>query len=739
MWSSGGRATLGATATALRNTAFKGGAITDSPVQPHKNKILAKSLLIGNKPYFCAKPKYMAYSYLADNPDPIIRESESLVEIISKRALAQPNHVVYKYLGDGVNETEQFTFSEIDRVARSIAQALAKKLTAGDRVVLLFPQGLQYIAALYGCFYGGFVAIPAYPPRRNRKTDRLNAIIEDSGAAACIATREVFTAVERNFSDNKLLSDMDWFVYEDVCTNENPNPVSRLPKPDEVAFLQYTSGSTGNPKGVMITHENIIYNSEFIRQSFGFSSDTVGMNWLPIFHDMGLIGGIFQAAFLGLINIGMPPVAFLKNPLNWLKAIDKYKATTGGGPNFSYDYCVQKIKPAEVEGLDLSTIKNFYCGGEPVRRKTFEMFPKAFANAGVRTNQMFAVYGMAETTLIVSGGMPGSEPKYVRVNQEALSKNKLVFVSKEDKGIDLVSNGHVWMETKVAIVNPDTFAETDESNIGEVWIKGPTVAKGYWNKPEETKRTFGAFTKSGSGPWLRSGDLGFIFEGDLYITGRLKDLIIIRGVNYYPNDIEYSVQQSHEAFKDNAGAAFSIQVDGVEKLVLVQELERNFLRNTDHDALMAHIRKVIADEHELEVHAIALIRTGSIPLTSSGKIQRRQTRYEYLTGKLNVTALWQKEKQETVLNKPSITEPTEENIKSWLVEWVMKNQHFKREEIDLDTPITSYGIDSLAAVTLEQEISTQFGFQWHVSYFMLNPTINKLAEDGMKIFRGEME
>ncbi len=681
----------------------------------------------------------MAYTYLMDNTDPVIRESESLVEIISKRADLQPEHVVYRYLGDGVNETERFTFKEIDRVARSVAQELAKKLVPGDRVVLLFPQGLQYIAALYGCFYGGFIAIPAYPPRRNRKTDRLNAIIEDSGASACIATRDVFSTVERNFSDNELLSGMDWFVYEDICGLENPKALNRFPKPDEVAFIQYTSGSTGNPKGVMITHENIIYNSEFIHRSFGFDATTVGMNWLPVFHDMGLIGGIFQAAFLGLLNVGMPPVAFLKNPLNWLKAIDKYKATTGGGPNFSYDYCIQKIKPEEVVGLDLSTIKNFYCGGEPVRRKTFEAFPKAFSGAGVRTNQMFAVYGMAETTLIVTGGDPASEPEFVRVNQEALSKNRVVFVTPDEKGIDLVSNGHVWMETEIVIVNPDTFSEADENSIGEVWIKGPTVAKGYWNKPEETKRTFSAYTKSGSGPWLRSGDLGFIFEGNLYITGRLKDMIIIRGVNYYPNDIEYSVQQSHEAFKDNAGAAFSIQVDGVERLVLVQELERNYLRNADHDALMAHIRKVIADEHELEVFAVALIRTGSIPLTSSGKIQRRQTRYEYLTGKLNITALWQKEEQETVEVKVSTAEPTEENIKEWLIKWVMKNQHFKREEIDFDTPITSYGIDSLAAVTLEQEISTQFGFQWHVSYFMLNPTINKLAKDGMKIFNGEME
>ena len=677
----------------------------------------------------------MAYSFLFDNPDPIIRESESLVEIISKRAVAQPEEIVYRYLGDGINETELFSFKEIDRVARSISEELSKKLNKGDRVLLLFPQGLQYVAALYGCFYGGFIAIPAYPPRRNRKMDRINSIIEDSGAAAGLVTEDVFKTIERNFAEDELLKGMAWFEYEKISTNPLPNGVVKLPEPDEVAFIQYTSGSTGNPKGVMITHKNIIYNSDFIRRSFGFDKNTVGMNWLPIFHDMGLVGGIFQAAFLGLVNIGMPPVVFLKNPLNWLRAIDKYKATTGGGPNFSYDYCIQKIKPEEVKGLNLSSIKNFYCGGEPVRRKTFEAFPAAFAEAKVRTNQMFAVYGMAETTLIVTGGDPASEPKYVRVDQEALTKNRLVFVSTSQKGINLVSNGHVWMETIVAIVNPETFEPVDANGIGEVWISGPTVAKGYWNKPEENRRTFHAQMANGHGPWLRSGDLGFMYKDELYITGRLKDLIIIRGVNYYPNDIEYSVQQSHEAFKPNSGAAFSIHKEGVEKLVIVQELERTFLRNVDHAVLMDHIRKTVAEEHELEAYSIVLIRTGSIPLTSSGKIQRRQTRYEFLTEKLNVIASWHLDIESPNVNQVLFSQPTEEAIKNWLIQWIMKNQHFKKEEIDLNTPITSYGIDSLAAVTLEQEISTQFGFQWHVSYFMLNPTINKLAEEGMEIFK----
>ena len=400
-------------------------------------------------------------------------------------------------------------------------------------------------------------------------------------------------------------------------------------------------------------------------------------------------------------------------------------------------YCIQRTNKEEREALDLSSIKTFYCGGEPVRKKTMKDFSKAFEKSGVSPVQMYPVYGMAETTLIVSGGFQNELPKYLKIDAVALQENKVIPVDDGTiKTIDLVGCGHSWMETKIVIIDPDTFERKAKNKVGEIWVSGPTVAKGYWNKAEENQRTFNAkIANTEEGPFLRTGDLGFLYENELFITGRLKDLIIIRGVNYYPNDIELTVQNADSSLKQNSGAAIPVTMMGEEKLVVVQELERTALRNTDYEEVFKNIRAAIAEEHELEVYGIVLIRTGSIPLTSSGKIQRRLTKYGYLNKELNVVAAWHQKNTEQVTQRETKQEPSAENIKTWLTHWIIRNQHFSLKEIDPDKNIMSYGIDSLAAVTLEQEISEQFGFQWHVSSFMLNPTINKLAEEGMEIYR----
>ncbi|NQU34074.1 MAG: non-ribosomal peptide synthetase, partial [Bacteroidetes bacterium] len=436
----------------------------------------------------------------------------------------------------------------------------------------------------------------------------------------------------------------------------------------------------------------------------------------------------------------MPPMAFLKNPVNWLKGIQKYKATTVGGPNFTYEYCISKISDEDIKGLDLTSIKVAFCGAETIRKSTYLNFSSKFKAAGFAEKQLYSCYGMAETTLIVTGGYRNEKPKYLSVDTTSLSENKVVIVSEANKNLtSLVGCGHIWLDTKIEIVNPKTMQKCSHDEVGEIWISGPTIADGYWNNPEETKMTFGAMIADlNEGPFLRSGDLGFFHEKELFITGRIKDLIIIRGVNYYPNDIEFSIQNAIPELRQNGGAAFPITVDDTEKLVVVQELERTAMRDTDHNLIIDRIREVIAEEHELEVHSIVLIRAGSIPMTSSGKIQHRQTKYEYLHGDLSIVASWTKEKtNSTDVNFEELTVLTEEAIKEWVIQWIMRNQNFRRQEIDPDKNIMTYGIDSLAAVTLETEISKQFGFQWHVSSFILNPTINKLAVEGMEIYNEE--
>jgi len=680
----------------------------------------------------------MTYSFLKNNSEPMVHNCTTYTDVIKNWTNKKPNHVVFRFLQDGVNENESFTYKQLETRSKALGATMQSKGKKGDRVLLLFQPGLSYVASLYACFYSGFIAVPAYPPRRNKGMDRIHTIISDSEATICLVSQQVYNDIKKNLQNDDKLNKLQWIIYDDITDTEAKSFNETQIYADDVALLQYTSGSTGNPKGVMITQLNILYNSEYIRQSFGLDDKSVGVNWLPIFHDMGLIGGILQAAYVGGINIGMPPMAFLKKPLNWLKAIEKYGGTTAGGPNFSYDYCIQKTTDDECKELDLSTIDVFFCGAEPIRKSTYTNFTDKFTVSKSREQQLYSCYGMAETTLIVTGGNQADKPQYITIDSNSLSENKVKILTGENRtGVNLVGCGHTWMETQIEIVNPITMEKASSNEVGEIWISGPTVAAGYWNKPEETNRTFGAkLNNSSSINYLRTGDLGFFHEDELYITGRLKDLIIIRGVNHYPNDIEFTIQKLIPELRQNGGAVFSVTESYNESLVIVQELERTAMRNTNFDDILDNIRKIIAEEHELDVYSIVLIRAGSIPITSSGKIQRRQTKYEYLSNELSIVKQWTKESnlgKDATDNKQSV--PTEEAIREWLILWIMRNQHFRRDEIDINKNIMSYGIDSLAAVTLETEISKQFGFQWHVSSFMLNPTINKLAIEGVELYK----
>ncbi len=667
--------------------------------------------------------------------DPHLEGAENIVSIINERAIRTPDKNIYRFLEDGETETASFTIKQLDSKARMVAQNLLKHGKKGDRILLLFPTGLDYVAAFFGCLYAGMIAIPAYPPRRNRSLDRVVSIIKDSGATISLLSRKVSEDISRNFADDDILNTINWVVFEDF--HESDASGWKMPdiQSEDLALLQYTSGSTGEPKGVMISHGNIIYNSEYIRRSFSFDENLQGVNWLPIFHDMGLIGTIIQPAYVGGANVIMPPVTFLKNPLNWLKAIDKYKANNGGGPNFSYDYCIQKTTEEERASFDLSHMETFYCGAEPIRQSTLETFAMGLKASEMSRNMLFPCYGLAEGTLIVSGSHMGAGPKYLNVDADSLSKNQInILAEQEENGIKLVGCGHLWMDTKVLIVDPETHLEVQDGTIGEVWIAGPTVAKGYWNNQELSHQIFHAqLADTHEGHFMRSGDLGFFHQEELYITGRLKDLIIIRGVNYYPTDIEFTVQHNSTTLRQYGGAAFPLVVEGDEKLAVVQELERTAMRLDDYEPILNTIRQDIAMEHELEVYAIILIRTGSLPLTSSGKIQRRHCKNLFLNEQLSVVASWQQKQTEAPSQAQEHPEPTEEAIKEWLTHWIVRNQHFKLEDIDPEKHLLSYGLDSLAAVNLETEISAHFGVQWHVSSFMLNPTINKIAKEGAEM------
>lgn len=683
----------------------------------------------------------MAFSFLKDYNDPDVINCSTYSEVILNRVISCPEKVAFRFLDDGEKESESFTYDQLQIKAKAIASLFQEFGKKGDPVLLLFHPSLSYVASLFACLFSGFVAIPAYPPRRNRGVERIYSILEDSEAKICLLSKEVKNDIERNFADNELFKDMKWIVYDDVTDKSSSNFEEVDLFPEDVALIQYTSGSTGQPKGVMLTQQNLLYNSEYIRQSFNHDRNLVGVNWLPIFHDMGLIGTVLQPPYVSGTSILMPSMAFLKNPYLWLKAIEKYKATTIGGPNFTYDYCVDKIPDQKKGDVDLSSIKIAFCGAETIRKSTYDRFIGDFDRSNARYEQLYSCYGMAETTLIVTGGFHDENPKFIVVDANSLSKNKIVkLVDKYEDGVILVGCGHTWMDTKIEIIDPVSLRKCKANEVGEIWVSGPTVAAGYWKKPEETQRIFNAhISTTGEGPFLRTGDLGFVVDNELYITGRIKDLIIIRGVNHYPGDIEFSVQKYVHELRKNGGAAFPVTVDGIEKLVIVQEVERTAMRNTDHSLIISKIREVVAEKHELDIHAVVLIRPGSIPMTSSGKVQHRQTKFEYLNNELNIVAGWENIKSENLIDYPSSASvPTEDSIKEWVVNWIVRNQNINKNDIDLDMNLMSFGIDSLAAVTLETEISKQFGFQWHVSSFILNPTINKLAEEGMEIYNETM-
>ncbi|MEH1847860.1 MAG: aminotransferase class I/II-fold pyridoxal phosphate-dependent enzyme [Nostoc sp.] len=560
--------------------------------------------------------------------------STSLIEILNYRAQHQPDKQAYIFLENGETESASLSYGELDRQAKVIAACLQS--WQGERALLLYPSGLEFITAFFGCLYAGVVAVPVYPPRRNQKLSRLLSIVNDAQAKVALTTSLV-DITQRWEEETELLSQLKWVATDTIEANPQEFLMKSVPL-ESLAFLQYTSGSTGTPKGVMVTHGNIIHNQQLIQQAFGHSEQSIGVTWLPLFHDMGLIGHALQPIYLGSLNILMPPVAFLQKPICWLQMISKYRATTSGGPNFAYDLCVKKVQPEQLANLDLSSWDLAFTGAETIRAETLEQFGQKFAQCGFDDSAFYPCYGMAETTLFTTGAEKNQKPVIQGVKARELEQNSVVEsdISSAESRV-FVGCGRPYMDTTVRIVNPESLTCCEKGQVGEIWVSGGSITSGYWNRPEATQETFQAYLKdTGEGPFLRTGDLGFFNNGELFITGRLKDVIIIRGRNYYPQDIELSMEKSHPALRANCGAAFSVEVEGKEQLVLVQEVERTYLRDLNVDEVVRVIRREVSEAHELQAYAVVLLKTGSIPKTSSGKIQRHACRNAFLAGNLSV-------------------------------------------------------------------------------------------------------
>lgn len=573
----------------------------------------------------------------------------TLVDLLCYRAQHQPNQIAYTFLQDGEIEAARLTYEELDRKARSIAAHLQSLGAAHERALLLYPPGLEFITAFFGCLYAGVIAIPAYPPRPNRSISRLEAIVADADASITLTTASLLDTIEHRFAEVPGLAALHWVPTCTIADHLSSTWQKATVSSDSLAFLQYTSGSTGNPKGVMVSHGNLLSTSADLDRGWVHTSESVMVTWLPTFHDMGLIYGVLQPLYKGFPAYMMAPLSFLHRPYLWLKAISRLRATHSAGPNFAYDLCVRMVSPEQRATLDLSSWYMALNGAEPVRADVLEQFAETFKTCGFNRTAFCPGYGLAETSLKVSAVRKGDRPTFYRVESEALEQNQVVEASKDYQNVKtLVGCGYSEINAKIAIVNPKTLTCSAPKKVGEIWVSSASVAQGYWNRPKETEETFHAYLKdtgvrdsvsAGEGPFLRTGDLGFLKDGELFVTGRIKDVIIIRGRNYYPQDIELTVERSHPALRPSCGVAFTIEVQGQERLVVVQEVERSYLRRLDVEEVVGNIYQALQVEHELEVFATVLLKTGSIPKTSSGKVQRRACKAMFLEGNLDIVHL----------------------------------------------------------------------------------------------------
>ena len=573
--------------------------------------------------------------------DTLVPPETNLVDRLRFWSRVQP-HATAFCLDDGERELERLSYQQLDQRAQAIAVQLQQRQLAGQTVLLAFPPGLEFVTALYGCFYANVVAVPVYPPRSGRIDQRLEAIAHDC-AAGCVLT---VSSLASDWETRCQLSDRLRGVRPLATEGWRESRALAGPQgpwaDDQTAIIQYTSGSTGDPRGVMLSHRNLMHNSRLIAKTFDVGDAGVGLSWCPTYHDMGLVGGILKPAYIGRPSILMPPLAFLQKPVRWLEAIDRHGVTVSGGPNFAYDLCVERIQPEQCTGLDLSRWEIAYNGAEPIRAETLESFARKFAPYGFQSENFLSCYGLAESTLLVTGGNKSKSPQVGYFDRRELSAKRAKRSDARQPGaMKVTGSGVARTGVHIQIVEPTERIPLPAGQVGEIWVRSASVGQGYWRKPEETETTFRARIPSdASTTYLRTGDLGFLLDGELYVTGRMKDLIILRGMNRYPHDIERTITSTVCGAVVGGVVAFGCEFDGVEQLVLVCELARTHAGQTQ--ALIRGIRKQVILCHELVPEEILLVRRGAIPKTSSGKLQRLKCRQAYLDENLPAISRWER-------------------------------------------------------------------------------------------------
>jgi acyl-CoA synthetase (AMP-forming)/AMP-acid ligase II len=565
-------------------------------------------------------------------------DAASLIDILAAHAQARADQTSFVFLPNGEAEDGRLTFSELDRRVRAVAASLAPQWRA-RRAVLMFQPGLDFIVAFFGCLAAGVLAVPVYPPRRAEECAPSLAILAAARADVILAdaaTQATLARLAAHWTPAQPALVLDWLDDAQQVGSRAAAFAAAPPRREDLAFLQFTSGSIGRPKGVMVTHGNILANQDVIRQGFRHDAErTTVVGWLPFYHDMGLVGNIMQPLYLGRPCVLMPPAAFIQRPIRWLKAIARHGATTSGGPNFAYELCVGAIDADDLAAagpLDLSGWRVAFAGAEPVRADTLERFAAKFRDFGFSQDAFYPCYGMAETTLMLTGPDRARAPRVAALDSGALGDGRAAD-AQGGNATRVVSCGRPWAGHELAIVDPAGGARLPEGRIGEIWARGASVAAGYADAPEATREQFGATLADapGEGPWLRTGDLGFLREGELYVTGRLKSLLIVNGRNYYPSDIEDTSCALHAAFRPRA-AVFA-DGDDAQRIVLVQEVYPHLAKKLDPDAMVKLVRRGVLARHGIRIAEVVLT-TARIPVTTSGKIRRGECREAWRAGRL---------------------------------------------------------------------------------------------------------
>ncbi len=663
-----------------------------------------------------------------------IETCSTVGEVLRWRTSLQPGRRAFNFLANGERETAHLTFAELDRRARAIAARLDGLGAKGERALLLYPPGLDYVTAVFGCLYAGAVAVPAFPPRLNRPTPRLQAIVRSARPAITLIGNQLLPALERRLRRTPELRGLPWLATGDIPAGDGAHWRSPDLSGSSLAFLQYASGSTATPRGVMLSHANVLHNLRLVRLGFQLGEHDLGISWLPTYHDMGLVGGVLTPVYAGVPVTFLSPASFLQRPVRWLEAIARGRGTISAGPDFAYRLCVEKITPEQRRTLDLSSWRVAACGAEPIQARTLKRFAEAFAPCGFRREAFYPSYGMAETTLMVSGGQASAEPVLHAVRRDALEQGRAMAAGspEEPAAHALVGCGRAMPGLAVVIADPETRNRCPPEQVGEIWVSGPSVGQGYWNRPEESTQAFqGYLAESGEGPFLRTGDLGFLRGGELFVTGRLKDLIIIRGRNHYPQDIELTMERSHPALRPGGGAAFSIDVDGGEQLIAVHEVERR-RQPLEVEEVVTALRHAVTERHDVAIHAVVLIRPSSLPRTSSGKVRRYACRERFLAGELKVVGDWRQGQAEDAgaadaapAAESSLAEP--EQVCRLIARQAAEVLQTPAGRVDLEKPLTAQGLDSLLAVELRERIDRECGLEVPLAAILEGVPIRQLA------------